>query len=337
MEAFCGVFFENEVDEMAKYILKRILWIIPVCLGVLLIVFGISYLAPGDPVMGMLGNGYTPEKYMALKHELGLDQPFFVQYFHYLADIVTKFDFGSSYTYGHAVSGEILSRMGITVQLGLLSVLVTTVIGVPFGVISATKQYSVLDYGVTVGSLFFAAMPNFWLALVCIIVFSLNLGWLPSGGMGGWKYMVLPVLANSMGTVASVARMSRSAMLEVIRSDYIRTARAKGCKEGTVIWKHALHNAIIPILTVVGMQLGTVMAGSVVVETIFNITGLGSYMLTGISSRDYPIINACVLILAFFICIMNLVVDLCYAFVDPRIRSQYVSGKRKKTEEKEAA
>lgn len=317
---------------MAKYILKRILWIIPVCLGVLLIVFSISYFAPGDPVMSMLGaSGYTPEAYDSLKHELGLDQPFFVQYFRYITNIVTKFDFGNSYTYGHAVSKEIVSRIGITVKLGVLSVIVTTLIGVPFGVISATKQYSAMDYSVTVGSLFFAAMPNFWLALVCIIIFALNLKWLPATGTGNWKYMVLPVLANSMGTVANVARMSRSSMLEVIRSDYIRTARAKGCKENTVIWNHALHNAVIPILTVVGMQLGTVMAGSVVIETIFNMPGLGSYLLTGISGRDYPVINACVLILAFFICVMNLVVDLCYAFADPRIRSQYVSGKKKRT------
>lgn len=323
---------------MAKYILKRILWIVPVCLGVLLIVFSISYFAPGDPVMSMLGaSGYTPEAYASLKHELGLDQPFFAQYFRYIVNIMTKFDFGNSYTYGHAVSGEIISRIGITVKLGVLSVIVTTLIGVPFGVISATKQYSAMDYSVTVGSLFFAAMPNFWLALICIIVFALKLKWLPATGMGSWRYMVLPVLANSMGTVANVARMSRSSMLEVIRSDYIRTARAKGCRENTVIWRHALHNAVIPILTVVGMQLGTVMAGSVVIETIFNMPGLGSYLLTGILGRDYPVINACVLILAFFICIMNLIVDLCYAFADPRIRSQYVSGRKKKATAKEGA
>lgn len=323
---------------MAKYILKRILWIVPVCLGVLLIVFSISYFAPGDPVMSMLGaSGYTPEAYASLKHELGLDQPFFAQYFRYIVNIVTKFDFGNSYTYGHAVSGEIISRIGITVKLGVLSVIVTTLIGVPFGVISATKQYSAMDYSVTVGSLFFAAMPNFWLALICIIVFALKLKWLPATGMGNWRYMVLPVMANSMGTVANVARMSRSSMLEVIRSDYIRTARAKGCRENTVIWRHALHNAVIPILTVVGMQLGTVMAGSVVIETIFNMPGLGSYLLTGISGRDYPVINACVLILAFFICIMNLIVDLCYAFADPRIRSQYVSGRKKKATAKEGS
>ena len=323
---------------MAKYILKRILWIVPVCLGVLLIVFSISYFAPGDPVMSMLGaSGYTPEAYASLKHELGLDQPFFAQYFRYIVNIVTKFDFGNSYTYGHAVSGEIISRIGITVKLGVLSVIVTTLIGVPFGVISATKQYSAMDYSVTVGSLFFAAMPNFWLALICIIVFALKLKWLPATGMGNWRYMVLPVLANSMGTVANVARMSRSSMLEVIRSDYIRTARAKGCRENTVIWRHALHNAVIPILTVVGMQLGTVMAGSVVIETIFNMPGLGSYLLTGIWGRDYTVINACVLILAFFICIMNLIVDLCYAFADPRIRSQYVSGRKKKATAKEGS
>ena len=322
---------------MAKYILKRILWIIPVCLGVLLLVFGISYMAPGDPIMNMLGTNYTPEAYAELTVQYGLDKPFLVQYWNYLFNIITKFDFGTSYTYGHEVATEIVSRVGITVQLGLLSVLVSTILGVSFGVISATRQYTLMDYSVTVCSLFFAAMPNFWIALVSIIIFSLNLGLLPSGGMGDWRYLVLPVLVNSLGTVANVVRQSRSAMLEVIRSDYIRTARAKGCKERTVIWQHALHNAIIPIMTVVGMQLGTVMAGSVVIETIFNITGLGSYLLTGISGRDYPIINSCVLILSVFICFMNLVVDLCYGFADPRIRSRYVSVKKKKLLGKEAA
>ena len=322
---------------MAKFIVKRILWIIPVCLGVLLIVFSISYFAPGDPVMTLLGTkGYTPEAYAALQAELGLDKPFFVQYFNYVKDIVTKFDFGTSYSYGHEVGPEILSRMGITLKLGLLSVLVTAVIGVPFGIISATKQYSPLDYGVTVASLFFASMPNFWLAMVCIIIFALKLGWLPPNGMNGWRYLILPVLTNAMSSVASVSRMSRSSMLEVIRADYIRTARAKGCAEGTIIFRHELRNAIIPIITVVGMQLGSVVAGSVVIETIFNIQGLGSYMMNGISGRDYPIINACVLILAFCICLMNLLVDICYAYVDPRIHSKYVSVKSKaKKEEKQ--
>jgi peptide/nickel transport system permease protein len=321
---------------MTKFILKRVLWIIPVCLGVLLIVFSISYFSPGDPVMSLLGTkGYTPEAYAELEAKLGLDKPFLTQYINYVKGIVTEFNFGTSYSYGHEVGPEILSRMGITLKLGLLSVLVTALLGVPFGIISATKQYSLLDYGVTVASLFFASMPNFWLAMVCIIIFSLKLGWLPPNGMNGWKYMILPVMTNAMSSVASVSRMSRSSMLEVIRADYIRTARAKGCSERSIIFKHELRNAIIPIMTVVGMQLGSVVAGSVVIETIFNIQGLGTYMMNGISGRDYPIINACVLVLAFCICIMNLLVDICYAYVDPRIHSKYVSVKTKDDKKKE--
>jgi peptide/nickel transport system permease protein len=321
---------------MTKFILKRVLWIIPVCLGVLLIVFSISYFSPGDPVMSLLGTkGYTPEAYAELEAKLGLDKPFLTQYINYVKGIVTEFNFGTSYSYGHEVGPEILSRMGITLKLGLLSVLVTALLGVPFGIISATKQYSLLDYGVTVASLFFASMPNFWLAMVCIIIFSLKLGWLPPNGMNGWKYMILPVMTNAMSSVASVSRMSRSSMLEVIRADYIRTARAKGCSERSIIFKHELRNAIIPIMTVVGMQLGSVVAGSVVIETIFNIQGLGTYMMNGISGRDYPIINACVLVLAFCICIMNLLVDICYAYVDPRIHSKYVSVKTKDNKKKE--
>jgi peptide/nickel transport system permease protein len=323
---------------MGKFIFKRVLWIIPVCLGVLLIVFSISYFAPGDPVMNMLGTqGYTPEAYAALEAQLGLDKPFLIQYVNYVVNIVTKFDFGTSYTYGHAVGAEILARMGVTLKLGVLSVLVMAIIGIPCGIISATKQYSPLDYCVTILSLFFAAMPNFWLALVCIIIFSLKLGWFPPNGMNGWRYMVLPVVTNAMCSVASVSRMSRSSMLEVIRADYIRTARAKGCSERTVILRHALRNAIIPIMTVVGMQLGSVVAGSVVIETIFGIPGLGSYMMNGISGRDYPIINACVLVLAFAICLMNLVVDVAYAYVDPRIHSKYMSVRKQQKKETKAA
>lgn len=320
---------------MAKFILKRILWIIPVCLGVLLIVFSISYFAPGDPVMTMLGqNNYTPEAYAAMEAQMGLDKPFLVQYVNYVVGIVTRFDFGTSYTYGHAVGPEILSRMGITLKLGIWSVIATALIGAPFGIISATHQYSLSDYIVTIASMFFAAMPNFWLAMVCIIIFSLKLNLLPPSGMGGIRYMILPVLTNAMGSVAGVCRMSRSSMLEVIRSDYIRTARAKGCSERSIIYKHALRNALIPIMTMVGMQLGSVVAGSVVVETIFSIPGLGSYMMNGISSRDYPVINACVLVLAFSICLMNLIVDLGYGLVDPRIYAQYKKPRKRKKDAK---
>lgn len=315
---------------MGKYILKRLLWMIPVVLGVLLIVFFISYITPGDPVKIILGSNYTEEAYIAKTHELGLDKPFIVQYINYVVNLVTKGSMGTSYTYGHSVAAQIWSRMGITLEIGLLGVLLTVIIGVPIGILSATKQYSVLDYSVTTLSTLFAAMPNFWLALLCILLFSLKLGWLPATGFGTWKQLVLPVVTNALTSVAVVARMARSSMLEVIRQDYIRTARSKGLKEGTIIRKHALNNSLIPVLTVVGMQMSMVMGGSVIIETIFSIPGLGAYMMAGINARDYPVINGCVVILSLSICIMNLLVDIAYAYVDPRIRSQYTKTKKKK-------
>lgn len=315
---------------MGKYIVKRLLWMIPVVLGVLLIVFFISYITPGDPVKIILGSNYTEELYIAKTQELGLDKPFLAQYVQYVVDLFTKGSMGTSYTYGHSVAEQIWSRMGITLQIGLLGVLLTVIIGVPIGILSATKQYSVLDYSVTTLSTLFAAMPNFWLALLCILLFSLKLGWLPATGFGTWKQLVLPVVTNALTSVAVVARMARSSMLEVIRQDYIRTARSKGLKEGAIIRRHALKNSLIPVLTVIGMQMSMVMGGSVIIETIFSIPGLGAYMMAGISARDYPVINGCVIILSLSICIMNLLVDIAYAYVDPRIRSQYTKKTKKK-------
>jgi peptide/nickel transport system permease protein len=175
----------------------------------------------------------------------------------------------------------------------------------------------------------FAAMPGFWLALMMIIVFSVNLGWLPATGVTTWKGYILPVVCNALGSVAVVVRMLRSSMLEVIRQDYIRTARAKGLTEGMIIRKHALKNALMPVITIIGMQVSMIMGGSVIIETIFNIPGLGLYMMNGISGRDYPIICGCVLIISLCVCVMNLVVDLVYAFIDPRIKAQYSKGKKK--------
>ncbi len=305
-------------------------------LGVLFIVFTISFFTPGDPVMAMLGTNFTQAAYDAKIIELGLDRPFVVQYVDYVVKLVTQGSLGTSYTYGHAVAGEIVTRLSTTLRLGICSVIFTSIFGIPLGILSATRQYSILDYGTTVVCLFFAAMPNFWLALVLIISFALNLGWFPVSGMVGWKSWVLPVVANSMPVLANVARMSRSSMLDVVRMDYIRTARAKGVPERSVIFKHALRNAMLPIITVVGMQVGLIMAGSVIVESIFNIPGLGAYLLAGISNRDYPVINACVLVLSLFICVMNLLVDILYANIDPRIMSQYDGRKKKKATPKKA-
>lgn len=317
---------------MLKFILRRLLWVIPVMLGVILIVFTIDRFAPGDPVAAALGSGYTQEQYDAKEAELGLDRPFFVQFFTYLENILTKFDFGNSYHTGLPVGQSILQRFPITMILAAVSILIAIGFGIPFGVVSATRQNSILDRIVTFFSLLFAAMPNFWLALMLMICFSIQFKLFPASGTESWKHWVLPALASGLSFVASITRMTRSSMLDVVRQDYITTARAKGQRESVVIRKHALRNALIPVITVVGTQLGILISGSVVVETIFNMPGLGSLMMTAINNKDYPVIEGCVLILAFLICLINLATDLVYGFVDPRIMAQYsAAGKRKRT------
>ncbi len=325
----------KEVERMQKYILKRILLMIPILFGVLFIVFTINHFMPGDPVYALLGTSCTEEQYAAKQAELGLDKTFWEQFVIYVKNIVTKLDLGTSYQTNRSVTTEILERFPVTMKLGVLGILVTVIVGVPFGIISATKQYSALDYIVTVVSMFFASMPSFWMALMGIILFSYKLQWLPASGLFTWKHYILPVACLGLSPVATVTRMTRSSMLDVIRQDYIRTARAKGLSEGVVIRKHALKNALIPVLTVIGMQLGTIVAGSTVVEAIFSINGTGSLLMTAINGKNYPVIMGVVLFLSVSICVMNLVVDLVYGFVDPRIMAQYSGGGKKKNKKKE--
>lgn len=314
---------------MIKYIIRRVLLMIPVLLGVVFIVFTINHLGPGDPVAALLGGNYTQEQYDAKEKELGLDQPFAVQFVNYVKNIITKFDLGTSYQSKRPVSTEILERFPTTLLLGMLGVALTVIVGIPFGIISATKQYSAIDYVVTIISLVFASIPSFWMAMMFQLGLSYKLGWLPATySPGSVASMILPVLTLGLSPVATVTRITRSSMLDVVRQDYIRTARAKGLSEQQVIWKHALKNALIPVITVVGMQIGSIMAGSVVVEAIFSIPGLGSLLMTAINNKNYPIIQGSVLFMSLFVSLMNLLVDLVYGFVDPRIKAQY-GGKKK--------
>lgn len=306
---------------------------IPVIIGVLFLVFAINAFTPGDPVAAMLGNSYTQEEYDAKTVELGLDKPWPVQFLSYLKGVVTEFDLGTSYQSHRHVRDELFERFPTTFKLGVIGICVTIIIGIPLGIVSATKQYSVLDYAATTTSLFFASMPSFWVALMLIILFSLKLKLFPASGLMDWKGWVLPAIAVGLAPVANVTRITRSGMLEVIRQDYIRTARAKGQSEGVIVRKHALKNALIPVVTVIGYMLGGIMGGTVVVEAIFTIPGVGSYLQAGINYRDYPVIQGTIVLLSLVVCVMNLLVDLAYAMIDPRIKAQYVSrgkGSRKK-------
>ena len=319
---------------MLKYVLKRILLIIPTVLGVLLIIFTINDLMPGDPAMNSLGANYTEELYEQRREEMGLDRPFVVRYVEYVVDLVTRLDFGESYSTLRPVRNMIAERLGVTLLLGLYGSLITIVLGVIIGILSAVRQYSILDYVTTILATFFAAMPNFWLALMGVIIFSQNLKILPAAGLTTWKHWIMPVICIGIGPIALVVRMTRTSMLDVVRQDYIRTARAKGVKERAVIYKHALRNALIPVITVIGMQLSVIFGGSIIVETIFSIPGMGMLLLDAINSQDYPVILGCVLVLSLAVCVINLLVDLAYAAADPRIKAQYTGGNKKKKADK---
>ena len=294
--------------------------VIPTMLCVVFIIFTINYFTPGDPVEIYFDYDYTQEQYDQKAAEWGLDKPFFEQFFNYIKNIVTRFDFGYSYYSGKIVVSEIVERLPVSFRLGVISILLTVLIGIPFGIISATRQYSLLDYGVTLTSLFFAAVPVFWLSMILIIIFSVNLGWLPASGLYDWKCYIMPVIASAAPQIAAITRQTRSSMLEVIRQDYIRTAHAKGVSDRNVLYRHALRNALLPIVTLVGLQAGAVITGSAVIESIHSFPGMGNLMLTAINNKDYNTIQAVVLLLSFGVCIINLIVDIIYALIDPRVR-----------------
>lgn len=286
-------------------------------------------ITPGDPAQTLLGTDASPEAVEALREELGLNRPFLVRYGSYVWNLVTKFDMGTSYSTMQPVSTEIMQRFPTTFLYATLCMIVAICIGIPLGIISATRQYSIFDRISTTLSLLGVSMPTFWFGLILIIVFSVNLQLFPSSGFYGPRYWVLPAITIGVHSSCSIARMTRSSMLEVIRQDYIRTARAKGQSEKIIVIKHALKNALIPIVTVVGMQFGANLGGAVVSEQIFSIPGLGKLMIDAVNSRNYPVVQGGVLIIAFSFCMINLLVDILYAYIDPRIKSQFATNKKK--------
>lgn len=307
---------------MHKYILRRLLLLIPVILGVTFIVFSIMYLTPGDPAQIILGESAPPEKVEQLREEMGLNDPFIVQYFRFVKNGL-KGDFGRSYSTRRPVFSEIFARFPATLKLTIAGVLVAVIIGIPVGIISATRQYSLFDNISMIGALLGVSMPNFWFGLMLVLVFSVMLGWLPSGGDNGLSSLILPAITLGTSSAALITRMTRSSMLEVIRQDYIRTARAKGVLEKKVINKHALKNALIPIITVVGLQFGYLLGGAVLTETVFSWPGVGRLLVDAIRQKDTPMVLASVVFVSVTFSFVNLMVDILYAYVDPRIKSQY--------------
>jgi len=314
---------------MLKYIGKRLLMIIPVILGVTFLIFTVMNLTPGDPAIMILGEGATPEQYSALREEMGLNDPFFVRYFRYVTDALQG-DFGRSYRTNIPVFQEIATRMPYTLNLAITSTLIAIIIGIPIGVLSAVKQYTITDNVALGTSLLLTSMPAFWFAMMLILLFSLKLRVLPSLGADSWRHFILPAIATSANTLASLIRMTRSTMLEVIRQDYIRTARAKGAKESRVIFGHALRNALLPVVTIIGVNFGIALGGTIVVEQVFALPGLGQLMINAIRSKDTPMVIAAVLFAAIIASVINLIVDIVYAYIDPRLKSKYVTVKVRK-------
>lgn len=306
---------------MSKYIVKRIIYFIPVLFGIVFLVYSIMYLAPGDPARMILGDKVPQAQVDALREEMGLNKPFLVQFFTYLTNILHG-DFGTSYQLGMPVTDIILKiRFPITLIMAVSSMLLAVIFSIPIGTLSAVKQYTVIDSITVVFALLLTSIPVFWLGLMLILLFSLKLGWFPSSGFDGVKSFVLPAITLALVNSAQIIRMTRSSMLEVLRQDFVRTARAKGASETRVIFKHALKNAIIPVLTVIGINFGIVLGGSAIAETVFGIPGMGIQMVTSIRQKDIPVVMGAVLFVAFTFSIVNLLIDILYTLFDPRIRT----------------
>ena len=307
---------------MIKYILKRLLALIPVILGVIFIIQFILYISPNDPAVVILGVDYTPEGAAQVRESLGLNDPFVVQFVRYILDLL-RGDFGDSYITGEPVATQLLARFPNTLILVLVSMTLCTILSLPIGIQSAVKPNSWFSNITAALGMVGIALPTFWLGLMLILLFAVHLEWLPATGSVSLTGMILPAITLSASFMAGTMRTTRSSMLDCLNQDYIRTAKAKGVSHHDVIDKHALQNALLPIITVVGVNVGTQMGGSVLTETVFSYPGLGIMLTNGIKQTDTPTILGCLVVMAICIGICNLLVDIIFAFVDPRIKSQY--------------
>ncbi|HIP61518.1 MAG TPA: ABC transporter permease [Sulfurovum sp.] len=332
---------------MFSYILKRLLWTIPTLFGVTLMVFSMVHLAPGDPAVALLGDKANKQSVADLREQLGLDKPIHEQYFIYMRNI-SKGDFGKSANSNEPVLTEFMDRFPATIELASLAMILATILGVLAGIISAIKRYSMFDYASMFGALAGVSMPVFWLGLVLIYFFSVKLGWLPVSGRLGYEFdidhitgfylidsllvkdydafwdalrhLVLPAIALGTIPMAIIARMTRSSMIEVMKEEYIKTARAKGCSRFQVVAIHALRNALIPVVTIIGLMFGSLFAGSILTETTFSWPGIGKWLVNAVYQRDFPVIQSATLLIAIIFIAINLIVDLLYAVINPKIR-----------------
>ncbi len=303
---------------MAKYILKRLLMMVPVIIGITLFIFFVLNLAQGDPAQLILGPDATAADLAAKRAELGTDKPILAQYFLYMKNVLTG-DFGTSWINGFDVLSEFMGRIPTTLKLGLLGMSFAILLGIPLGIFAAIKQFHLVDYVVLALALILCSLPSFWFGMMTQIFFCLELNLLPASGIGSFQHYVLPALTLGAAILAAHMRMARTSMLDVIKQDYIRTARAKGASELRVILKHALRNGMLPVVTQVGLSFTMIMGGAVVTETVFSIPGIGTLLINAVKTRDIPVVMGTLIFIAIFVGIVNLIVDIIYALIDPRI------------------
>ncbi len=315
---------------MIRYVLKRILMIIPVVLVVAIIVFTVMYFCPGDPAELILGATASADDILALREKLGLTDPFFIQLGKFMYNTFLRFDLGNSYVNGVAISQELALRFPKTLVLAGSAIVLELVIGIPLGMIAATHRGKWLDNLCMVLALIGVSVPSFWFGLQLLLLFAQKLHVLPAYGVTSWTGWILPIFVNALRGIAQMARQARSSMLEVIRSDYVVTARSKGLSEKTILFRYVLPNALIPLIQVCGDSFGSSLGGTVVIENVFSIPGIGQYMVQAIGGRDYAIIRSTVVVLSVCFSLVMLIVDLFFAFVDPRIKAQYEGSSKRR-------
>ena len=312
---------------MLKYIGKRLLWMLPVVLGISFILFTIMDLTPGDPARVILGEYASQEDVDALREEMGLNDNFFVRYGKYIVSAVTG-DLGQSYRTGVPVVEEIAARFPVTLKIAVMAMFIAVFIGIPVGIISAVRQYSFADIVATMSALAFTSIPAFWLGLLLILLLSVQLHLLPAIGSDSWKHLIMPAVSLAAAQMATIMRMTRSTMLEVIRQDYIRTAKAKGAEPRRIIFHHAIKNALLPVITTVGLSISNLLGGALIIENVFGISGLGTLMVNSVKSKDAPMLIGSVMFAAVVAGLVNLSVDVLYTYIDPRIKAQFVKRRK---------
>lgn len=303
---------------------------IPVLIGVITLVFTILWFAPGDVVDTLTTDLATEEQKTAMRHELGLDRPYIVQLADYIWGVFTRFDLGKSLANKTSIAQDIAARFPNSLRIALMAMIVSVCVGIPLGIYAALHQNKAGDIAATIIALLGVSTPAFWIALMLVVLFSSKFPILPAFGVGTWKHWVLPVIATSLSGIARQARQARSSMLEVIRSDYIVMAKAKGISNRKVIWRHAVPNALMPLITVAGMSFGSLLGGGLIVERVFSIPGIGGYLVDAVNSRDHQAVQGAVILTSLCFCGAMLLCDLLMAFIDPRIKGQYAGKKRRK-------